>query len=321
MNRLPVIDVIGLGGTIAMSKGRAEQGVRPQLSAAELLQAIPGLDQIAEIKTIQQANVGSANLDYATIAALVRTAKGSDADGFVITQGTDTMEETSFLASLFWPHDKPMVFTGAMRDPSSPGADGPANLSDAIRVAAAGKKGVYLVMNGEIHDPSRVRKSHTSNLSAFRSDGGELGVITEGQAHFNQSLTRFSLLDLPDNLPKVGHVMCVLDGDTDMLDFYKEAGYAGLVVDSFGGGHVSERWFDALAGLAQHMPVILSARPGGGRVLKQTYGYKGAEISLIEAGLVPAGRLNGMKARLLLQVALASGLNWQQLFADYADLW
>ncbi|WND02035.1 asparaginase [Temperatibacter marinus] len=322
MKHKPLIDIFALGGTIAMSADPgASEGVKPILSADDLISAIPGITDIADIRTKQVANVGSANLSYQDIAKLITMAKDSDADGFVVTQGTDTMEETSFLAGLYWPISKPLVFTGAMRNPSSPGADGPANLSDAIRVAASDKSGVYLVMNGEIHDPCRVRKSHTSNLSAFRSDGGELGVITESEAHFNQSLSRFAVLDLPKELPPVAHMMCVFDQDPLILDGFVKAGFKGLVVEAFGGGHVSEAWHDALASLAHDMPVILSARPGGGRVLKKTYGYKGAEIGLIEAGLVPSGRLNGMKARLLLQTALAAGLNWRQLFKEYADLW
>lgn len=323
MNSKPLIDILALGGTIAMAAGHssAQDGVKPTLTAADLVAAVPGLIDMADIRAKQLANVGSANLNYAIIKKLILTARESDADAFVVTQGTDTMEETSFLAGLFWDLDKPLVFTGAMRNPSSPGADGPANLSDAVRVAISGKSGVYLVMNGEIHDPCRVRKSHTSNLSAFRSDGGELGVITEDKAHFNQSLSRFAVVDLPDDLPPVAHVMAVLGDDTRMLDFIMEGGYQGLVVEAFGGGHVSEQWDDKLAEVAQKMPVILSARPGGGRVLKKTYGYKGAEIGLIKSGLIPSGRLNGMKARLLLQVALAAGLDWRQLFCDYADLW
>ncbi len=317
---MPTIEVIALGGTIAMALDADVSGVVPALTADDLLKAVPGLEKTANIHTKTLATVGSANLTFSIFRELLAYIAYSDADGFVVTQGTDSMEETSFLASLFWNAPKPLVFTGAMRNPTTPGADGPANLADAVRVASSGKAGVYLVMNGEIHDPCRVRKSHTSSLAAFVSDSGSLGELTEGLAHFTHSLTRFTVGSLPESLPPVAHVTAVIDDDGRMLDGIIASGYKGLIVDGFGGGHVSEIWADKLEVIAEHMPVILSARTGAGRVLTSTYGYKGAEIDMINRGLITSGRLNGLQARLFLQAILAGGYDYRQVFTEFADL-
>ena len=118
------------------------------------------------------------------------------AHGVVVTQGTDTMEETAFLVDCLWDDDAPFVFTGAMRNPTLPGADGPANLTAAIRTAAvdaARGRGAMVVFNDEIHAARFVRKTHSTSPAAFRSpDAGPIGHVVEGVPRFLTDVSRRS---------------------------------------------------------------------------------------------------------------------------------
>jgi len=316
MKNKPVIQVFALGGTIAMTPASGA-GVVPSLSASDLVAAVPGLTDVADVRAETLVQKGSANLDFDLIAGLCARAAESDADGIVVTQGTDSMEESSFLASLLWAAGKPLVFTGAMRTPNQPGADGPANIMDAITVAASVSAGVYLVMNGEVHDPWRVSKEHTTSVGAFWSKGGPAGALVEGDIHWRTALAAPRPFCLPGkaSFADVALMGACLGDDGRLLDAVEGAGYDGLVIEAFGAGHLSELWADKAAALAGRMPVVFASRARDGRVLEGTYGYKGAEIDLIARGLVPAGGLSGRKARILLSLLLKKDRDgWRQAF-------
>ncbi|WP_262689623.1 asparaginase [Kordiimonas aestuarii] len=314
MEKKPVIQVFALGGTIAMTPGD-RSGVTPTLSAAELVRAVPDLVEMAEFRAETLVQKGSANLTCDLISDLCNRAEASDADAVIVTQGTDSMEETSFLASLVYKGDRPLIFTGAMRTPNQPGADGPANLLDAVRAALSAPAGsVSLVMNGEVHDPWCVAKEHTSTLQAFSSEQGPVAVVSEGHVYWRRAARKGHGLKATSLAP-VALVGAVLDDDGRMLDMLPSLGYKAVVIEAYGAGHLSELWACKAEKLAAEMPVILASRTRGGRVFEATYGYKGAEIDLIARGLVPAGGLRGRKARLLLSLLLVSDkANWKQTF-------
>lgn len=313
MNKMPVIQVYALGGTIAMTPGDTS-GVTPTLSATDLIRAVPDLQDLAEFRAETLVQKGSANLTFDLIADLCARAEASDADAIIVTQGTDSMEETSFLASLLYEGAKPLVFTGAMRTPNQPGADGPANLLDAARVALASpRSSVSLVMNGEVHDPFHVAKEHTSTLLAFASEPGPVAVVVEGHVHWRREARKgMGLRGRPVPVALLG---AALDDDGRLLEEVAALGYQGLVIEAYGAGHLSEVWAEKAEKLARDIPVVLASRARGGRVFENTYGYKGAEIDLIARGLVPAGGLRGRKARILLALLLGSkGADWKQVF-------
>ncbi|MFC4348404.1 asparaginase [Kordiimonas lipolytica] len=316
MNNKPVIQVFALGGTIAMTPG-ASAGVTPTLSARDLISAVPGLEDMAALRAETVVQKGSANLTMAMMADLMERVAQSDADAVIVTQGTDSMEETSFLASLLNQSDKPVVFTGAMRTPNQPGADGPANLYDAVLAATDSRlRGVSLVMNGELHDPWFVAKEHTSSLQAFQSEPGPIATIAEGELHWRRDCpVRNVGLSATGQFAPVALISAVLDDDGRMLDLVADAGYKGVVIEAYGAGHLSEVWADKAEALAKGMPVILSTRARGGKIFERSYGYRGAEIDLLSRGLVPAGWLRARKARLLLSALLGQGVtNWKQTF-------
>jgi len=311
MDNAPQIVVFALGGTIAMTSAttgsKAESGAMPTLGADALVSAVPQLADVAEITSETLVNVGSANLDFSCIQKLCQRAQLADCDGIVVTQGTDTLEETAFLASLLYEGDKPLIFTGAMRTPGQLSADGPTNLFDAVLTACALEGGVYVVMNREIHDPWRVCKMHTTDLGAFQSPGtGAVGRIIENAVHLELHEQQAPLGLSADVCSRpVALLQAGLGDDTRLLKQILGLGYEGLVIEAYGAGHLSEDWADCAVDIAKHIPVILSSRCTGGAVLEATYGYKGAEMDLIQRGLIPAGNLKSRKARHLLSLLLA----------------
>jgi L-asparaginase len=314
--RPPRVTVFSLGGTIAATGGAA--GVRPQLGAAELIEAVPQLDEVAELEAVAFRQIPSGDLtlrDLVELAAEITKRCAAGASGVVITQGTDTIEETSFALDLLLSGPQPVVVTGALRNPTLAGPDGPANLLAAVQVAAAPEAtglGTLVVANDEIHAARFVRKTHTSNTGAFRSiTAGPLGWIVEGHVRIAFRVPALDT-DLPSGIggheiPPIALLTSALDDDGRFIAEVEKLGYAGLVLEAFGGGHVPARVVPALEDLASRLPVVLASRTGGGELLRTTYGFPGSERDLLARGLIAAGFLDGLKARILLGLSLAAG--------------
>ena len=306
--------IFGLGGTIAsLPSEDAPAGVVPSIDASALVRSVPGLESVARVESRSLRQMSSANLsftDLVEVADTIREAFASGVDGAVVTQGTDNIEETSFAIDLLVRDERPVVVTGAMRNPSLAGADGPANIRAAVAVAAsplARGLGSLVVMNDEVHAARFVRKMHASSLSAFSSpQSGPLGVVIEGQVHFFTRLEALYLGRPVGEVAPIALVRCALGDDGRTLSALKGLGFAGLVVEGFGGGHVAETMVERLVELVSVMPVVLASRTGAGVVLESTYGFAGSEIDLHTRGLWSAGALDGLKARVALALVLAS---------------
>jgi L-asparaginase len=313
------VAVLGLGGTIAMAAGPTG-GAEPAFSAAELIGSVPHLGELAvELVVDDVRQLPGASLrfgDLESVAAIVRERCASGVDGVVVIQGTDTIEESAYLLDLLHAGPQPLVVTGAMRNPSLAGADGPANLLAAVHVAASGAaqdRGCLVVLADEIHAASRVRKAHSTSLTTFESpNGGPVGYVVEGRPCFVNHLgVRFCVPPAvrradSQSPPRVGLAVASLGDDGVMLDGVADR-MDGLVVAGFGVGHVPEWLVADLAETAARIPVVLASRTGAGPVLASTYGFPGSESNLIAAGLIPAGFLDPYKSRVLLHVLLASG--------------
>ncbi|MFI7547301.1 asparaginase [Actinoplanes sp. NPDC049599] len=317
------IVVCGLGGTIAMT-ATGDGGVTPALGAAELLAAVPGAAGLGlELDLVDVAAVPSASLRLGDVFALSRRIAAllaAGADGVVVTQGTDTLEECAYLLDLLHDRPEPVVVTGAMRPPRQAGADGPANLLAALTVAAdpgARGRGVLVAFADELHAAARVRKTHTTSVAAFGSaDGGPVGRLVEGRVRFRNAPERRLVLPRPagDGLPRVPLIVATLGADEPELDRPAD----GLVVAAFGAGHLPEWWVAPLAGLAARIPVVLASRTLAGPVLADTYGFPGSERDLLGRGLIPAGSLDPAKARILLLTVLAGGGDHERATAAFA---
>ena len=324
---LPDITILALGGTIASAPSSAGKPARMELDAESILLAVPEAGQLASIKPETFRQTGSADLafmDIVELAARIRAEVESGAKGVVVTQGTDTLEETAFLLDrLLWV-DIPVVMTGAMRHSGKTGEDGPANLLAALQVAACSSAkdcGVVVVINNEIHLARFVQKAHSTSVSAFTSlPLGPVGYISEDRVQIPLKPCRQHRkfdLDVNIRIPKVALIPLIFDGSNDVLEHVMNADYEGAVVQAFGAGHVNSRHLDALKQIAEAMPTIYCSGPPAGETHVKSCDFQGSELRLIERGLIPAFGLKANKARLLLTLMLVDRASREEIAKEY----
>lgn len=326
---LPTIAVGALGGTIAMTPDAVGGPVTPSLDAHDLVAAAPVLDQLATISATSLCGKGSPSITMADVRAAYEFADRAvreGAAGVVLTHGTDTLEETAFLLDLCWPHDAPLVVTGAMRAPEAAGADGPANLYAAVLTATSEQargQGVLVVLDDTIHAARFVAKTDSSAVSTFQSPGwGPLGRVIEGEARFVYATARpEGALSMPasDEPVAIPVLEAGLADDGWAFDAVIARRPRAIVLSGSGGGHVSAELGDKVAAaVAAGVPVIIATRAASGPTLRHSYGYPGADAWLVERGVIMAGWLSARKARLLAHVVLAAGADRERLAAEFA---
>jgi L-asparaginase len=330
MPRQPRIAVISYGGTIA-SAVKPGVGAAPSVSMSEIAAQIP---ELGGFELVHQPSrlVASPHMtvdDLLDINDAVDTAIAQGCDGVVITQGTDTVEEIAFGLDLLYRGPAPVVITAAMRNASMAGADGPANLLASVRVAAsptARDLGVLVVVNDEIHAARFVRKSHTANTAAFRSAAsGPLGWAAEADVRILVRPSRRFHVNPPKSREPIAVCLMkmALGDDGRLLSHLRAAGFAGLIIEGFGGGHVTPQVAEPerLAALVSAIPVVLTSRAGNGEILRSTYGgFAGSEMDLLGNGVIFAGALDGPKARILLILLRMNGASRGDIAKAFAEI-
>lgn len=313
---LPRVHVIATGGTIS------NLGSDARRTGNELVDGIPQIARVARVSVEQFSNVASGAVtlqqwrDLATRIATLSRATDAPA-GFVITHGTDTMEETAYFLELTAPRCLPIVVTGAMRRANDVGADGPANLLNAVRLAAspaARRRGAMVLMNDEIFRARDVTKSNTSRMNAFTApDAGALGIADPDTIVFWRSPAdgecATPLFDVTTlgAFPRVDVIYAHIGADSVLVDALVAAGAQGLVVAGVGRGGTPPAMGRALRRAADRgIIVAMSNRTGSGRVGD---GLPPDSLAMLPAGRgasVGSGELNPQKARILLMLALAA---------------
>lgn len=317
---LPRLILLAVGGTIAMKDAEA-----PRTGARALAAALPQLAGIADVETRDVLAKPSASLTLADLALIAASAleAAASADGVVITHGTDTLEETAFALSLLARTETPIVLTAAMRRADQPGADGPANLLAAVRVAAskvARGKGILVVLHDEIHAAALIRKAHSFGAHAFSSAPfGPIGHVAEDRVRF--ALRPAAILP-PLAYGGGAPVVAIIEAGPGFEPGVAAAlaGVGGLVMSLPGAGHVAGEAAPELGRLAARIPVVFASRTGAGETLAASYGYPGGEIDLIARGLIPARSLDARKARIALQLLLSKGAGAAEIRAFFAAL-
>ena len=312
------VRVLAAGGTIAMA-GDGAGGVTPELDGPALLATMPGLENRHGIDAATVINVPSAHLTLEDQLHICREARDAARRGIgvVVTHGTDTLEETAMLCDVIHDAEAPIVFTGAIRPASMPGADGPANLSDAVSVAAseaAAGMGVLVCFGGEIHHARCVRKTDTTSLVAFSSpQTGPLGRVTEGHSTIWSRVPRNPPLDPPDLNRRVLVVPTMAGDDGSLAAAALSTDPDGVIIGTLGAGHLGPPLLDVWAQAAERVPIVAYCRPERGVVLKTTYGYRGSERDLRGTKIIPAGFLSPQAARMKLLACLAGGLDIEEV--------
>lgn len=313
---LPKLSIGALGGTVSMQAKSAGEGVTPALTGEAMLASLPQLAELAAIHVETLCLLPSASLDFEQLLSVLRWAKAQveqGATGVVLTQGTDTLEESAYFLDLLWDLDAPLVMTGAMRSASQVGADGPANLMAAIKVALdenSCRRGVQVVMNDQVHAAAWVRKSDALALDAFTSPlFGLVGVMVEGRVRYlgGPPAERMTLSYPGKTHHRVAVLEAVLGADTQLLEQIVGLGYEGLVIAGFGAGHVSAEWAESIGRIAEELPVVIASRTSSGTTAQYSYGFVGGEMDLQGRGAVMAGFLCPRKSRILLWLLIGGG--------------
>lgn len=308
--------VLAAGGTIAMAA--APEGARPAHDAEALLAAVPELARWPGLTARTIARAPGAHLTAADALAVARAALAETAAGrgVVVTHGTDTLEETAVLCDVLAGDDPaapPIVLTGAIRPAGAIGADGPANLFDAVGAAAhpaTAGAGALVAFGGELHAARLAAKVASHTPAAFGSPrGGPVGLAAEGEVTLLSRPLRTPPLPLPATLgARVDIVVTHLGDDGAALRDATARGADGIVLEALGAGHVPEPVLDALLDArAAGITVAVALRPGRGLLLHGTYGFRGCERDLRAAGVLDAGGLSAPAARMVLLAGLSAG--------------
>ncbi|HDZ7736022.1 TPA: asparaginase [Staphylococcus aureus] len=307
--------VIHTGGTISMSQDQSNKVVTNDINPISLHQDV--INQHAQIDELNPFNVPSPHMTIQHVKQLkdiiLEAVTNKYYDGFVITHGTDTLEETAFLLDLILGIEQPVVITGAMRSSNEIGSDGLYNYISAIRVASDEKarhKGVMVVFNDEIHTARNVTKTHTSNTNTFQSPNhGPLGVLTKDRVQFHHMPYRQQALENVNEKLNVPLVKAYMGMPGDIFSFYSREGIDGMVIEALGQGNMPP---SALEGIQQlvslNIPIVLVSRSFNG-IVSPTYAYDGGGYQLAQQGFIFSNGLNGPKARLKLLVALSNNLD------------
>ena len=317
--------VLATGGTISAvgEEGKTAGYKAGALSAEELIAAVPELGEVADIEAIQICNVDSDNITdriWLELAGTVNErAQDPDVAGFVITHGTDTMEESAYFLNLTVKTEKPVVLTGSMRPATSISADGSMNLYEAACVAVSDKaagKGVLVVFSDRIYSARSVTKTSTYHVTAISAgEMGAVGVVRDGEVYLYESPNKchtvkseFDITGLKA-LPKVSTLYFSVDADPGLLEYAAQTS-DGIVIAGAGAGGFSEAYKAVIETLS--VPVVISSRINDGIILPE---------NLICGNTVAADNLSPQKAAVLLRLALANGITdrerLQEVFLKY----
>jgi L-asparaginase len=314
-NGKPNIVILATGGTIA---GAAATGTQAGYQSGAvgidtMVAAVPGITDLANIKGEQIANVGSQDMSFDVLLKVAKRinelAKSDTVDGFVITHGTDTMEDSAFFLNLTIKTDKPVVMVGSMRPSTAVSADGPLNLYNAVGVAADPKakgRGVLVVMNDQIHGAHSLTKTSTTAVQTFMSPvRGIVGSANYGKNDFFSSPTwkhttqsEFDIANVT-KMPRVDIIFASVDMSPDLIDCAVTNGAKGIVIAGVGNGNMNKAAVDAAArAVKKGVVVVRSSRVATGSV------GRNVELDDDKLGFIASDELNPQKARILLSLAL-----------------
>jgi L-asparaginase len=334
--QLPHVHFVATGGTISNRDGG-------RLTAEELAKNMPGVERFARVTHEQFANVASSELtldQWLGLSKRINDVFASDKElaGIVVTSGTDTLEETAFFLHLTVRDPRPVVVVGSMRNPSTVGYEGAANLLEGVRVAAdpaSRNKGALVVLNDEINSARNVTKTDALRLQTFRSrEYGQLGVVDRDRVvYFNQITERHNEqvefdLSKVTHLPRVDVIWVYQGAPGDLIKAAVDNGAKGIVIAVAGAGATSGTQPEGMDYAASKGVFMVTAtRTGSGRIAPPQRGggappanQQTPEQQRRRQFMIAGEDHTPIKARVLLMVALTKTTDrneLQRIFSEY----
>ncbi len=319
--------VITTGGTIAMKYDENSGGNRPSIDGSELLSFLPKHFENVNIDIHDYGNKPSPHMKIGNYLEFVNIIKENQNkyDGFLITHGTDVLEEAAFFLDSVLPNQIPVVITAAMRSNNELGLDGPRNIVGALKTVLSPETtgmGVLVVLNDEIHDPLTVMKKYTSNVSTFHSPGfGILGFVDEDKVFIGRHKVKRHIIDTSKFENNIVLYKTYIGDTGEYLEFLKKReNLKGIIIEGFGRGNIPPQIRDNLLYfLKKDIPVIISTRCHLGRTLG-VYSYKGSGKDLEDHGGILSKDLKPHKAYILLGLLIGKGYTIEKIrkiFNDY----
>lgn len=306
------VAIIFTGGTISMKIDDRLKAAIPALSDKEIMEKVSGIEKIAETESYHYGSLPGPHITPEIMLDISKKIREfldrDDIDGVVLTHGTDTLEETAYFLDVILDCNKPVVVTGAMRNGSELGYDGPANLSAAICTVVSKQsigRGVLVVFNNSVYGADEVLKSHTLSLDTFQSmDFGPLGIVDQDEVIYYRGKRDIQVVETDVIEKKVALIKSVAGMDSELIYYYIKEGYNGIVIEAMGRGNVPPRMVAGIAkAIQKKIPVVIVSRCPKGRVL-DSYGYEGGGKGLRSLGVILGDNLSGPKARIKLMIIL-----------------
>lgn len=318
----PTIFTILLGGTIVCTYD-ADGSMKPSYDLQELLGCVDGIEEQFHIIPKELNNIPGTQLTLKDGIELVKEVLprlfDPLVDGIVVIQGTDTLDEISYLASLLLPQSKPVVFTGSMKGQKEYYQDAAGNLMGAMCVAASAKaKGVLVYMNQQIFLPEDVEKFHSNRMDSFGSFRGPIGAVENHQVEMWRETVFHEPYSLSANLPENIPILKSYAGMDDMLlKACLENGCAGVILEGFGSGNVQPVLVPGVCqALSKKIPVVITTRCFYGGTFA-SFDYCGGGADLERRGVIFTKGLNSQKARIKLAVLLGANVSFEEMATHF----
>lgn len=285
---MPLVSILSTGGTIASKVDYRTGAVTSQFSAGEIIAAIPELEEIADYNARVIYQILSENMRaeyWQTLARAVAEEIASGSEGVIITHGTDTMMYTAAALSFMLRTPVPVVLVGSQRSSDRPSSDAAMNAVCAAAVAISDIAEVCVVMHGTfsddhclIHRGTRVRKMHTSRRDAFQSiNQPPIGRVEYLNRRIETQIPyrrRGQVeLELEERLePRCALLKYTPGASPEILDYYIDKGYRGIVLEGTGLGHVASDWIGGIRRATEEgIPVVVTSQCLRGRICDRVY--------------------------------------------------
>lgn len=327
----PTVYILATGGTIAgQGTSSTAAGYKAGvITVDQLLSAVPGLNDVANIKAEQVANIGSQDMNdqvWLTLSKRVNALlKQPEVDAIVITHGTDTQEETAYFLNLTIQSDKPVILVGSMRPSTAIGADGPRNIYTAVATAAdpsSRGRGVMVVMDDKILGADDLSKTNTLFVETFQNPNyGPLGIVYNGKPIYSRTPikrhTIYSEFDVSqlNALPRVEIVLSYSNATALFVEAAMYAGAKGIVTAGVGNGNVTSTMMKSMDKAVENgVSIVRSSRIQTGPSAQWD------EVDDDAHGFVASWFINPFRARVLLMLALTKTNDYkeiQRMFTEY----